>query len=95
MATIQLKRGTAAALTAANPVLLAGEPCIETDTNRMKVGDGVKDWNTLPYETDLLGTKYLDMAGLAGGKIIAYNASSGKLEFATPTVDAIDGGVIT
>lgn len=40
---------TAAALTAANPVLLAGEVVYESDTGRHKIGDGVKAWSALPY----------------------------------------------
>ena len=40
---------TAARLTAANPVLLAGEVVYESDTRCHKIGDGVKAWNVLPY----------------------------------------------
>ena len=40
---------TAARLTAANPVLLAGEVVYEAETRRHKIGDGVKAWNVLPY----------------------------------------------
>jgi hypothetical protein len=46
---IQFKRGTAAALTAANILLSAGEPCVELDTGKIKVGDGATAWNNLPY----------------------------------------------
>ena len=46
---IRHKRGTAAALTAVNPVLADGEMCFEEDTMRFKFGDGVSPWNDLPY----------------------------------------------
>lgn len=46
---IQLRRDTAANWTASNPVLAAGEPGVETDTGRFKLGDGVRNWATLPY----------------------------------------------
>lgn len=46
---IQHPMYTAAALTAENPVLLAGEVVYESDTGRHKLGDGVKGWNALPY----------------------------------------------
>lgn len=46
---IQLRRDTAANWTAANPVLALAEPGLETDTNRIKYGDGVTAWNSLPY----------------------------------------------
>jgi hypothetical protein len=46
---IQLARGTAAAWTAANPVLLAGEVGWESDTGYLKFGDGVTAWTSLLY----------------------------------------------
>lgn len=46
---IQLRRGTHAAWTAANPVLLAGEPGFETDTGLEKRGDGSTAWTSLGY----------------------------------------------
>lgn len=47
LATIKLKRGTAAEWAAANPTLSAGEPGLETDTGNMKLGDGVTAYNSL------------------------------------------------
>lgn len=32
-----------------NPVLLAGEIGIESDTKLVKIGDGTSNWNSLPY----------------------------------------------
>ena len=46
---IQLKHGLAASWTKNNPVLLAGEIGIETDTLKMKVGDGTTHWSALGY----------------------------------------------
>lgn len=46
---IQLRRGTAAEWTAANPVLALGEPGHERDTGKLKLGDGVTAWAALPY----------------------------------------------
>lgn len=48
---IQLRRGTAAQWTTANPVLRSGEFGYETDTKRIKGGDGVTAWNSLAYAT--------------------------------------------
>ena len=45
----RLRRGTSEAWQRVNPTLLYGEPGFEKDTNRLKIGDGVKDWNSLPY----------------------------------------------
>ena len=52
---IQFRRDTAAAWTAANPVLASGEMGIETNTNQFKIGDGATPWDDLPY------------GGIAGG----------------------------
>lgn len=45
----KFRRGTAAEWTTANPVLLTGEPGLETDTGKMKYGDGTTAWNSLAY----------------------------------------------
>jgi len=52
---IQFRRDTAAAWTAANPVLASGEMGIETNTNQFKIGNGSTPWNSLAY------------GGIAGG----------------------------
>lgn len=49
MATIQFKRGTAARWAELNLVLEAGQPGFVTDENRLKIGDGITEWNDLPY----------------------------------------------
>lgn len=49
MTEIQLRRGTAAAWTSANTVLAQGEAGVETDTHKVKVGDGSTAWASLPY----------------------------------------------
>ena len=46
---IQVRRGTAAAWTAANPTLAIGEFGFETDTYKVKIGDGATAWNALGY----------------------------------------------
>jgi len=46
---IQLRNGTAAQWTAANPTLAAGEVGIESDTKKQKFGDGTTAWNSLAY----------------------------------------------
>lgn len=58
--TIKLRRDTAANWASVNPVLSAGEQGLETDTNRLKIGNGSASWNTLGYsnitQTDLLSS---------------------------------------
>jgi hypothetical protein len=43
------KVNTRANWAALNPVLLPGEAAIETQTNNLKIGDGVSTWSRLPY----------------------------------------------
>ena len=46
---IQLRRGTAATWISANPILAQGEMGIETDTNKIKIGNGNSGWISLAY----------------------------------------------
>lgn len=45
----QLRRGTAAEWAEKNPVLRSGEPGVAIDTQRLKLGNGITPWNSLPY----------------------------------------------
>lgn len=62
---IQLRRGTAALWASVNPVLALGEPGLETDTRKVKYGDGVSDWNSLAYAADVGVTDHGALTGLA------------------------------
>lgn len=45
----QFKRGQSEAWERNNPILAAGEPGFELDTNLLKIGDGVTAYNDLEY----------------------------------------------
>lgn len=51
MTQIKLRRDTAANFTSKNPVLGVGEPAYETDTKKLKIGDGTTAYNSLDYFT--------------------------------------------
>lgn len=73
---IQLRRGTAAQWTAANPTLAAGEVGVETDTFKVKVGDGSTAWASLSY----VGTGDVVGPGSAtSGHVATFSGTSGKL----------------
>lgn len=55
---IQFRRGTASAATSANEILAAGQPFVETDTNKLKIGDGSTAFKDLPYIGGSGGKKY-------------------------------------
>lgn len=48
----KLRRDTAAEWISENPRLAAGEPGVELDTGKFKIGDGVRSWTDLPYFLD-------------------------------------------
>jgi hypothetical protein len=63
---IQLRRGTAAEWTAANPTLMVGELGLETDTARYKIGDGSTAWASLSYSSfpsNAINTSVIDAKG--------------------------------
>lgn len=86
MATvIQVKRGTAAAWTSANTVLTAGEIGFESDTKKMKVGDGSTAWTSLAYTaTDGDITAVVAGTGLSGG------STSGSATLSIDTATTVD-----
>lgn len=49
MTQIKLRRDTSANFTSKNPVLGVGEPAYETDTKKLKIGDGTTAYNSLDY----------------------------------------------
>jgi hypothetical protein len=72
---IQLRRGTAAAWTSANPTLAVGELVIETDTDFYKIGDGSTAWTSLGYSS-LPSTAISNTVVDAKGDIIAATADN-------------------
>ena len=53
--TIQIRRDTAANWTSANPILAQGELGLETDTLKVKAGDGSTAWTSASYLIDTGG----------------------------------------
>lgn len=47
--TFKVRRGQSQVWADINPILAEGEPGYELDTHRLKIGDGEKSWNELPY----------------------------------------------
>lgn len=47
--TLQIRHDEAADWVTRNPILAAGEYGLESDTFLIKIGDGVRDWQHLPY----------------------------------------------
>jgi hypothetical protein len=71
----KLRRGTSAVWAASNPVLHKGEPGLELDTGKFKIGDGYTLWSDLPY--------YLhedDISALVAGMIASTPPGEGVSE---------------
>lgn len=91
MNTIQIRHDLAANWTSVNPILAVGEMGYETDTGKVKFGDGTTTWTGLPYFTaagsgDMLlagvqtvtGAKTFGTIGGAVGKFILAGSTSGS-----------------
>ncbi len=57
----QLRRDTASNWASVNPVLELGEPGVETDTLKLKIGDGTTAWSSLGYT---ISNQFGDLNGL-------------------------------
>lgn len=64
-----VRGGTAAALEARNEVPLARELVVESDTGKMKLGDGALRYNELPYLSSSGGTGWLRGAGAPSAEL--------------------------
>ena len=82
MTRIQLRRDTAANWSTNNPTPSAGEPCFETDTGKLKIGDGSTAYNDLAYQGG---------GGSGGGaEIDDTTTSTSKVWSSSKTNSAID-----
>ena len=93
--TIQVRRDTAAAWTAANPTLAAGEIGFETDTTYYKIGTGSTAWNSLAYgayngaiSNNTITTAMLQNDSVTADKLADTAVAAGSYTTANITVDA-------
>lgn len=94
MATkIKLRRDTATNWTTANPVMAIGEPGFETNTLKLKFGDGTTAWNSLPYATNgvagsisLLSLSAINSGTPSGVGSLAYNSGTGAFTYTPPNL---------
>lgn len=63
---ILLRRGTSAAWELANPILASGEPGVESNTGKFKIGNGTSLWNDLDYAVGEIPTLTSDLTNDSG-----------------------------
>jgi hypothetical protein len=86
----QLRRDTAANWNSANPVLALGEPGVETDTLKVKIGDGVTVWTGLGYSTTTDFTELSNLPTTLSGYGITDAATSAQGALADSAVQPGD-----
>jgi len=74
--TMKIRNDTAAQWAEQNPVLAIGEYGLENDTLLLKIGDGVRTWNNLPY-LNKLNSEYFKHN--ADGTITASDSFAQKI----------------
>lgn len=94
---IQLRRDTAANWTAVNPILRAGEAGYESDTRRLKIGDGISHWGQLPYVSGggtLGNLTDVNTSAKANGSVLYYDEAAAKFlaDDITTRITLTDGG---
>lgn len=82
---MQVRRGTAAGWTSANPTLLSGEIGYETDTGKFKVGDGSTTWTGLSYAGTAGPTGATGPAGASGLSLFGIHDDPDLSEISWPT----------
>lgn len=75
---IQLRRDTAATWTSANPTLASGEVGLETDTNKIKFGDGTTAWTSLGYYgfASINDIGDVTISGASSGEVLQWSGSA-------------------
>lgn len=84
---IQIRRGTAAQWTSANPTLASGEFGYETDTGFFKLGTGSTAWNSLAYQVTNSSTNTLTNKTISGANNTLTNIGNASLTNSAITIN--------
>ena len=88
---IQIRRDTASNWTSANPILALGEMGAETDTSKIKIGDGTTAWTSVPYLIDAGDYLTATSTNTLTNKTITFagNTLTGVAPTTTPTLTGV------
>jgi hypothetical protein len=96
---LQVRRGSASLWTSTNPILYAGEIGFETDTNKIKIGNGTTEWNSLVYAAvlpselnELVDDRVANLLTAGTGIGLSYNDVGNTLSVA---VTGIPSALVT
>lgn len=86
---LQVRRGASNLWTSTNPTLSAGEIGYESDTGRIKIGDGTTSWTSLKYNavvpTGFLAGSGISVSVAADGSTVTYSLSDPTIQLADIT----------
>jgi hypothetical protein len=96
---IQLRRDSQSNWESINPILADGEPGLNYDNNKIKVGNGSDNWTSLSYATGIPTLSYNDLSdqpfipasitdlissgGSNARQFLRYNGGTGQIEFSS------------
>lgn len=91
------KVNTRSQWSALNPVLMAGEPGVEKETDNLKIGDGLTPWNKLPYHgcPGYWGSFWDETSQVATAIDTAYPILLRKVDLANRGVKIVSNSRIT
>lgn len=92
---IQLRRDSASNWASANPVLALGEPGYDTTNEKLKIGDGVTAWNSLPYAASTDWNDLTNTPTTLGGYSITDAATSAQGALADSAIQPDDSPQLT
>lgn len=82
---LQLRTGSATQWAASTRILAVGEPGVETDSGRIKIGDGANLWSALPWSGAAISKSSTNGAlTVNGAEVVVYSLP-------TATSDALGG----
>jgi hypothetical protein len=90
---IKLRRDSAANWATNNPILALGEPGLETDTRKIKYGDGITHWSSLPYAAgggNASGARWVATVNTCGNGQLTATSINGR-DWTNPTPNGSTG----
>lgn len=85
---IKLRRDSAADWTSADPILAEGELGLETDTTKIKIGDGTNNWSDLEYFGNLESLNNVGdvvITSVSTGQVLQFDGTN----WVNATLDAL------